>query len=348
MLRQLARLTRPVEAAGPRACAVAVYADAGGRSFPATDLGFEGVACVDDAARAAVLLCDLWVATRLEPLRVWAEGLADFLLYMQREDGTFVNFVSDWHGTRNEQGPTSYAGGAFWHARASFALAKVWIVQGDVRAREALLRALPEIREAADVPPDVRAIHAQMAAELLRAGSPPRLRADLERWSDELARCRRGAVLLDNPDQAEPHLWAHVQEGVLAEAGDLLDRPDLVRIARDSALAYLAPIVESGFDLPTVQPYGVASAVYSLDKLLAVTGEPAFGELAGKARAWFDGRNPATRAVYDRDAGRVYDGIDEGVVNEHSGAESNIVGAQAMLREVIAAGPALLGVVTPA
>jgi hypothetical protein len=155
-------------------------------------------------------------------------------------------------------------------------------------------------------------------------------------------------VLLDNPDQTEPHLWAHIQEGVLAEAGALLERPDLVTVGRASALAYLAPIVEGGFDLPTVQPYGVASAVYSLEKLLTATGEPVFGDLAEKARAWFDGRNPAGRPVYDRGAGLVYDGIDRGVLNEHSGAESNIVGAQALLADVIATAPTLLSVVTVA
>jgi hypothetical protein len=345
VLRQLARLTVPVEAAGPGALAIAVYADAMDRSFPAADLGFEGVACVDDAARAAVLFCDLWATTRDPLLRDWATGLASFLLYMQQTDGSFVNFITDWRGHRNERGPTSYPGGDFWHARGTRAMAKLWMVLGDERAHQALLRALPTIREATGVPPDVRCIHAHMAAELLRVGAMPQLRADLERWSVELAQVRRGAVLLDNPDESAPHLWGHVQEGILAEAGALLDRPDLVTIARDSALAYLAPLAESGFDEPTVQPYGVASAIYSLEKLLTVTGESRFADLAEKARAWFDGRNPAGRPVYDRDAGRVHDGIDEGVLNEHSGAESNIVGAQALLPEVIATAPMVLPLV---
>jgi len=348
MLRRLARLTRPVETAGGRVTAIAVYADAAVKTFPATDLGYEGVACVDDAARAVVLLCDLWATTRLPPLRTWAEGLAEFLLYMQREDGTFVNFITDWKGTRNESGPTSHPGGAFWNARGARALAKLWMVLGDERAHEGLRLALPAIRESTGVPPDVRAIHAHMASELLRVGTMPQLRGDLERWSDELAGSRLGSVLLDNPDQTEPHLWAHIQEGVLAEAGALLDRRDLVAVARASALAYLAPIVESAFDLPTVQPYGVASAIYSFEKLQTATGEAVFGDLAEKARAWFNGRNPAARPVYHRDAGLVYDGIDRGVLNEHSGAESNIVGAQALLADVIATAPTLLAVAIPA
>jgi hypothetical protein len=342
MLRQLARLTVRVPAASARACAIAVYADAADRLISAKEQGHEGVACVDDAARAAVLFCDLWATTRLPYLRAWAESLADFLLYMQEEDGRFVNFITTWDGERNVQGPTSLAGGGFWQARGTRALAKLWMVLGDERAHERLVLALPQIREATSVPADIRAIHAHMASELVRVGAMPQLRGDLEKWADELAACRRGAVLLDNPDQTSPHLWAHIQEGVLAEAGALLDRPDLVRIARDSALAYLAPLVESGFAAPHVDPYGVASAIYSLEKLEMATGDAQFTDLAAKARAWFDERNSAGRAVYDRSAGRVHDGIDDGVLNEHSGAEANIVGAQALLNDVIAAAPMLL------
>jgi hypothetical protein len=337
MLDQLAKLTMPVPAAGETARAVAVYADATDRAFPAADLGFEGVACVDDAGRAAVLLCDLWEATGAPELRAWAEGLVEFLHFMQRDDGRFVNFIVDWSGRRNTSGPTSFPGGGFWHARGVRALAKVWLAFGDERAREGVIRGLPLIVGARDVPADVRSIHALMAIELARAGQMAELAPELQRWCDEIAACRRGDVLHDNPDQAAPHLWGHVQEGVLAEAGALLGRPELVDAARRSALAYLAPLIASGFDEPTVQPYGVASALYSVDRLAAVTGEPVFGDLARKARAWFDGRNPAGAPVYDRVVGRVHDGIDDGVVNPHSGAESNIVGAQALIDDVIRA-----------
>jgi len=345
MLRQLARLTAPVEAAGDRACAIAVYADAADRALVAADLGHEGVACVDDAARAAVLLCDLWELTRLPRARSWAASLVDFLLYMQLPDGRFVNFIAGWDGRRNDRGLTSFPGGGFWHARGVRALAKAWLALGDERAREGLARGLPLIRTARDVPPDVRSIHVLMAAELLRSGQFAELADDLTRWCEEIAALRHGDVLLDNPDEDGPHLWGHLQEGVLAEAGRLLDRPDLIDVARRSALAYLAPLIESGFALPTVQPYGVASAAYSVERLASVTGDRVFRDLARKARAWFAGRNTAGRPVYDSSAGRVHDGIDEGVVNPHSGAESNVVGAQALITDLVRVAPALFPVV---
>jgi hypothetical protein len=260
---------------------------------------------------------------------------------MQLEDGRFVNFIWDWEGVRNDNGPTSFAGGGFWHARGVRALAKAGVVLGDERANRAMLKGLPLIREAVDVPPDVRSIHALMTIELVRAGRMSAMRPELERWADEMAQLRHGAILQDNPDELSPHLWGHVQEGVLAEAGALLARPDLIEIARQSALAFLAPLIESGFDDRMVQPYGVASAIYSVERLAAVTGDERFADLTRKARAWFDGRNPAGRAVYDRDAGRVHDGLDERVLNPHSGAESNVVGAQALIDEVVRTAPRL-------
>ncbi len=344
MLRQIARLTSVVDASDG-ACAIAVYADAADRTFPAADLGYEGVACVDDTARALVLLCDVWEATRLERFRTWAGSLVDFLLYMQQADGRFVNFITDWTGRRNESGLTSFAGGGFWQARGVRGLARAALALGDARARDGFERGLSWIRDLRDAPADVRAIHVVMGLELLRSGRLPEIRADVERWADEIAAQRLGDVLLDNPDQTAPHLWGHQQEGALAEAGAYLDRPDLVDIARRSALAYLAPLIESGFDQPTVQPYGVAAALYSVDRLAIVTGDPVFDDLRRKARAWFDGRNPARRAVYDRTAGRVHDGIDGGVLNEHAGAESNVVGAQALLDEVTRTAPALLSAI---
>lgn len=345
MLRQLARLTAPVPVAGPRACAIAVYANAEDSTLAAADAGREGVACVDDAARAVVLLCDLWDATRLPLARAWARSLVDFLHHMQLPDGRFVNFIIDWDGARNEHGRTSFPGGGFWQARGVRGLAKAWLSLGDARARAGMRRGLDVIREARDVPADVRAIHAETVIELLRQGRMPELRGDLERWADELAACRAGEVLLDHPGQNEPHLWGHIQEGVLADASVVLGRDDLLAIARASALAYLRPRIESGFDLPAVEPYGVASAAFGMDRLAAATNEPLFADLGREARAWFHGRNPAGLPVYAAGSGRIQDGIDGRVMNAHAGAESNIVGAQALIDEVIATIPAWLPVV---
>jgi hypothetical protein len=333
VLRQLARLTRPL-ADVPGALAIAVYADEKGDAIAARERGYEGVACVDDAGRALVLLCDIEAATQLPVLRTWAAGLLEFLFHMQDPGGRFFNFITHWNGTRNESGPTSFAGGGFWHARGVHALARACRTFDDPRVRAGAEAGMSHIRRSPVPAANVRAVHILAAIELARAGVSDDLPAVVGAWCDELVACRRDGVLFDDPDQQRPHLWGHVQEGVLAEAGAFLGRPDLIDVARESALRYLAPLIDGRFDLPLVQPYGVASAVFGVDRLAAVTGDPRFRQLAELARAWFHERNTAERAVYDRAAGKVHDGIDSGVINLNSGAESNIVAAHALLPEL--------------
>lgn len=148
-------------------------------------------------------------------------------------------------------------------------------------------------------------------------------------------------------ERGRPHLWGHLQEGVLAEAGVLLGRDDLVDIARHSAGLVLRDVVESGFDLERVLPYDVASCVDGLDRLAVATGAHEYRELARQARAWFDGRNPAGRPVYDRQAGRVGDGVDHGRVSAGSGAESNIVAAGALFDSTVALASTLVEPLPP-
>jgi hypothetical protein len=336
VLRQLAALTRPLPAAGPRALALAVYSGATGEHFEARERGVEGVACVDDAARACVLLSKLWAATGNDTLRRWADGLLDFVLWMHAGDGRWHNFVYDWQGTRNTDGPTSAAGINFWQARATCALAEVSLLLDNDWARAILTGALAAAASASP-PSDVRAIHALGALVLLRRAPDPWLSLHLTAWCDELAECRREGMLMNSPDERDrPHLWGHVQEAVLADASLVLDRKDLRALAVGSAEAVFAEVIESGFDLPHVHSYDVQSAVFVMDRLAAVTGESRYVELARKARSWFDGRNPAGAVIFDRAAGRVADGLDDGRLNDRSGAEANISAGLALLDDPVA------------
>jgi hypothetical protein len=335
VLRQIARLGRRVPSAGAGALAVAVYADAADDAVPAREAGYEGVACVDDAARALELYCDLWAATRLPWALRWCQGLLDFILAMQDDDGRWVNFILDWDGTPNREGRTSVAGGGFWQARALLALARSSRILTDARIDAALQRGLPHTM-GSDVPADVRVLHIMTALTLLDGAEDARLRDLLALWSDEVMGCRQGDMLMNSSyERGHPHLWGHVQEAVLVDAGARLDRDDLVVAACRSAELVFPRIVRAGFDLPRTQPYDVASSVHVLSRLAQVNGNSEYGALAAAARGWFDGRNPAGRPVYDRSAGRVGDGVDGRCVSTESGAESNIVGAQALFDDAV-------------
>jgi hypothetical protein len=333
LLRQLAALTRPLPAAGPRALALAVYSGSMGEHFEARETGIEGIACVDDAARGCGLLYRLWAATGNEGLRRWAEGLLDFVLWMNDGEGHWHNFIYDWDGTRNTDGLTSAVGVNFWQARATYALAEVNLLLKRDCARAVLTDAL-NAAASASPPSDVRAIHAMGALYLLKRSPNPALSMRLVAWCDELIACQRGGILMNSPDErGRPHLWGHIQEAVLADASTALGRTDLLAIAVSSAETVFVEAIESGFDLPHVHSYDVQSAVFVMDRLAAVTGRPRYVELAQKARRWFDGRNPAGAAIFDRAVGRVADGLDDGRVSDRSGAEANITACLALLND---------------
>src|SRR5207248_9912271 len=81
--------------------------------------------------------------------------------------------------------------------------------------------------------------------------------------------------------------------------------------------------------------YDVAWCICSLARRSEATGGQRWAALASDARGWLDGRNAAAAPVYDRRRGRVADGIDEGRASENSGAESNIVAAEALLDDAL-------------
>ena len=320
-------------AAGPRALALAVYSGSKGEHYEAREQGFEGVACVDDAARACTLLFSLWAATGNDVLRRWGEGLLDFVLWMSAGDGRWHNFIYDWQGTRNTEGPTSAAGINFWQARAMCMLAELHMLL-DIDSAQAVLGGALAAAADESPPSDVRAIHALGALALLKQTPDSSVATCLMAWCDELATCQRGGMLMNSPDErGRPHLWGHVQEAVLADASIALGRKDLCNLAVSSAEAVFVDVIESGFDLHHVHSYDVQSAVFVMDRLAAVTGRSRYADLARKAREWFDGRNPAGAAVFDRASGRVVDGLDDGHLSRRSGAEANVMAGLALLSD---------------
>ncbi len=333
MIRQLQRLTRPVPALGNGVLAIAVYSQpthAGMQHWAAAEQGFEGVACVDDAARAAILYAMLWERHRLPWARDAAMGLLAFVRAMQTAGGTFANFILDWDGRKNLATNTSRPGDGPWVARAMHALACGVSAFGDADCAESFEKGLPWLDRATPYL-DVRAVCVLASVEYWRATGADDVAARGLAWATEIADAAQNNVLLNEVGSAQIHLWGHLQEAALADAGMAFGRTDLVEAARRSAEAVLIPAVEQHFPGPRVLPFDVSCVVRGIDAVAAATRDSRYERMASLARAWFDGRNTASAPVYDRTAGLVFDGIDDGRVSQNSGAEANIEGALALL-----------------
>jgi hypothetical protein len=337
VIRQIRRLSRTITIDDQPLRAIAVYMARSGNTWrldDADDTGYEGVACVDDAARVAGLFLEAGRRFRLPQAIAEATGYLRFLLYMQQPDGRFANFILNWSGEQNLTGPTSVPSGPNWNARALRSLASAATVTGDRRYREAFDRAFePVTREAHYA--DIRALHVLAALELYEHGKEAHLRRNILAWCDQMAGlCDNQGRLLNWRHEGHPHLWGYVQPAALARASAAFGRNDWLRLAEETVLGYLAPRVRAAFPQRTVIPYEVSSVTANLEALAAITGDNRYRELLFLARAWFRGRNAAAKPVYDALHGAVADGIDGSHVSPNSGAESNAEGAFALLDEL--------------
>ena len=324
---------QPVPGLGPGVFALAVYARERDGQFlmqSAAEQGYEGVACLDDAARGAMLYSEIWRQHRFDWARTEAEGLLRFTCAMQMSDGAFVNFIADWDWRRQLDTPTSYPGGGPWHARGMHALACGLSAFGDDRYATAFDAGF-ELLDRPTPYLDVRAIAVLAALEFWQTTAIRHVAERALVWAGEIMAARIGDVLPDRAGDPAVHLWGHLQEAALARAGTEFGRDDLVQAAARSADAVLAPAAQRAFAGPRALPFDVSSTVAVLDALATATEKAHYAELAALARAWFDGRNAAGEPVYDRVRGCVFDGIDGNSVNRNSGAESNIEGGLALL-----------------
>jgi hypothetical protein len=330
MIRHLARLTQPI-AGDPRHLGIAVYAEpegTGWRMPPACDQGFEGVACVDDAARAAIVFLRLQAHREPDPPRHLARGLLRFVASMQADDGRFANFIVDWEGRKNLDGPTSVLGGP-WSARATHALAVGAVVLGDDEMADAARRGLAAL-DADDENLDVHAIAALAALELWRLTRTP---ADAQRCRAICQTIVTGRVddaLRDHADVADIHLWGHLQEVALCEAGTSFGDDELIEIARRSADTVLIPALDH-LARNSCQSFEASCVAMGLDAVARATGLRMYAGAARRAQAWFMGANAAQTRVYDAHRGVVFDGVDENRVSVNAGAEASIEGANALL-----------------
>ncbi|RPJ00535.1 MAG: hypothetical protein EHM39_04690, partial [Chloroflexi bacterium] len=130
-LDHLLFLTEPVTFGDQDVAIVHIYSE-----FPEyewVDAAGEGIAAVDDVARAALVYVAYYEQTGDTRALDQARLCLDFVRYMQTEDGWFHNFVTDAEGTINIEGRTSYKTlTGWWAMRGLWSLAEGYRIFADV------------------------------------------------------------------------------------------------------------------------------------------------------------------------------------------------------------------------
>jgi len=332
ILRHLHRLTHSFVHDGRRISYIRIYArppssdDTEQLEFIiAQDSGLEGIACVDDTARAAVLALQVYQQTASAEALQLARDWLSFVEYMQGPDGRFANFILDEAGTKNLRGQTSRTGGTWWTARALWALATAWRVTQD----PPYLRCFRRGRFSPTTDMKIKALHALALMELYQVQPGTALLTRICALCDAIVASGHG-YFRDRADQADVQMWGYHQLQAVARAGRLFSRLDYLAACEATVQNLVEPVVAAGFyhDYPRDQDrqcaYDISPLVLGLEELYRVTPEPRLRELALECASWLDGHNLAGTAMYDARTGCCSDGITGGQASRNCGAESAI------------------------
>jgi multiple sugar transport system substrate-binding protein len=337
---------------------VALYAEAPDYRPTPSPLrdGSEGIASVDDAARAAVLYLRSYEESGDSDARKDALGLLTFVTTMEQGDGEFVNFI-DTRGRPNRSAPSSRKSMSYWAARSIWAMGEAVRVLGPERpdqfsdVRPTLRRAVSRMARDVNAGRLIGGSSTATAEALLgllalqRAEPSPAVAALATRTAELLVH------LVSGPETVMPwsahldragdpwHAWGARSTQALAEAAIVLARPDFAIAAKREADALWSRFLLAGQPASVTREgavvwfpqiaYGVGPIVEGYIALAEATGERRYSVLAGLAAGWFVGDNAAGIPMYDETTGRTFDGIDERTpgavtVNHNAGAESTV------------------------
>ncbi|MBU2574370.1 MAG: hypothetical protein KKH28_09875 [Elusimicrobia bacterium] len=243
----------------------------------------EGVACVDDVARAAALVLKYFRLTGDEAVLPRARAYLEFVLYMQASDGTFYNFTYADQSI-NRKGKTSRKGFDWWTARAMWALGSAYGVFRERdpdfarRIRDSLERARPALKpwlkqsgkylkisdesgQKRKVPRwllndsgGMTAVAVIGLTHYYEAAPDEELKAEILRLCRALAdfqygdfqHAPYGAHMAWAQKPGTWHGWGSRQSQALAYAGRVLKRSDLIGSAKKEADMWLSRLIVTG------------------------------------------------------------------------------------------------------
>ena len=265
-LTHLNSLVEPMAVEGRELSLVHIYSEA--PDYGWVDASGEGIACVDDVARAAIVYLNYYRDTHDPAALAHARRLLNFVMYMQAEDGEYFNFVTDNQGTINRTGQTSYKSWSWWAARGQWALAEGYALFRDLdpdyaaQLKEAYLRGEEALRRnlvgygnwdelhGTQVPgwflgggSDLTSLALYGLAVWYEVEPNEQTRTLVEQLGEAVAAYQLGSYA-EYPFGAQPsnvsstalwHAWGSHQVMALARAGRVLGRGDWIAAARQTA-----------------------------------------------------------------------------------------------------------------
>ena len=288
----LDRLTERVSLGGDTVSIVHIYANYPDyRWVAAAESGHEGIACVDDAARAAVLFLRSFQLRGDTASLARSRGLLKFIMHMQAPDGEFCNFMRADH-TVNVSGKTSFKSFGWWAVRGLWAMAmggRIFSDRDPLFARELLGRVslmVPLVSASLKEFGSTRNVKGYRIPRWLLYESGADVTSELllglleyqkARGDDSLAPVMRklahGLLVMQDGDGKTPpyglhrswetiwHMWGNGQTQALSTAGLMLHDTTMIASAVREARGWYGRLLMEGF----LKEYDVSGASPALE-----------------------------------------------------------------------------------
>lgn len=287
----------------------------------------EGIACVDDSARAVVFALEIYESfghvEALEQAKKWLT----FLEYMQDEDGLITNFIYDAKGQRNFNVSTSITGGAWWSARAKWAWAKAYKATKEKKYLDLYFKT--KITE--DYQNDVASILLLAGLEIFEKEEKAYLNSLLER----ITSCRSQKGYFLHAKDAPLHMWGYHELEAVAKAANFLgNKKELLNLCETTVDTLASDIINNGFyfeyetrDKKEINPYCVSPFVRGIYELYKSDKKEKYKKLLQKCFNWFT-------KMYDTTTGACFDWIQGDKISTDCGAESSIEAGFSYIRKL--------------
>ena len=243
----------------------------------AKESGPEGIACVDDAARAAIVHLRHYELTKNESSLTKAKSLLKFVIKMQTDDGDSYNFIFADH-TINRAGKTSFKSFGWWAARGMWSMSLGYRIFKEIDPRFAdLLKnrialSIPHVAMLMKKYGEMKTVGqlhipqwllydsgADITSELLlglteyyRATSDEHVRMLIAKLSDGLIVMQNGNATtfpygLHRSWETMWHMWGNGQTQALAYAGKIFNDTAMIRSAEIEAQYFYSRLLIQGF-----------------------------------------------------------------------------------------------------
>ncbi len=345
----LNHLTETISLNGKLCDIVHIYAESPDyQRFPAAG---EGIACVDDVARAAVVHLRHFELSGESLSLEKAKRLINFVRCMQADDGEFYNFIHQDH-TINRTGRTSLKSFNFWAVRGYWALALGYrmfrnedrayadtLKQSFLRCKLPLLKLLENYDHYEEIQnrrypqwlvngtgADASSIMILALVEFLKVKHDPELEGAAVRLAEGMIAMQvRDSATFDGAFLSWIdlwHAWGNSQTAALAALGQVLNKGEFIQAGKREADRFYTQLLIRGmiaeWQVSTNRitnfpqiAYAIRPMVVGLLQLHRATTRDDYAKLAGLAASWLLGNNAAQSPMYDSSTGRGYDGLQE-------------------------------------